>query len=229
MPLSAAQVPNLGKAPSTSDLILTHLRNAITDGSLDEGEPIRQDDVARLFSVSKIPVREALKRLEAEGLVEFHRNRGAIVTSVSGPEIAQIFEVRAILESAAIKLSIPHMGDATFERAQTVCDAFARETDVRRWAELNWQFHTCLYEDAERPFLVSTIRSVNDRLERYLRLQLSLSRDQETADVEHRRILAACIDRDTDLAGRLLFEHIIAACRSLLDNLPKSRGGSKPS
>lgn len=228
MPLSAARVPNLGKAPSTSDLILTHLRNAITDGSLDEGEPIRQDDVARLFSVSKIPVREALKRLEAEGLVEFHRNRGATVASVSEPEIAQIFEVRAILESEAVKLSIPQMSGATFERARAFCDAFARETDARRWAELNWQFHSCLYEDAGRPFLVSTIRSVNDRLERYLRLQLSLSRGQLTADDEHRRILAACIDKDKDLAGRLLFEHIMGACRSLLDSLPKGRGGSGP-
>lgn len=229
MPLPAAQVPNLGKSPSASDIILKYLRNVITDGSLDEGEPIRQDDVARLFSVSKIPVREALKRLEAEGLVEFHRNRGATVTSVSGPEIAQIFEVRAILESEAIKLSVPHMNGATFERARTFCDAFARETDVRRWAELNWQFHSCLYDDAERPFLVSTIRSVNDRLERYLRLQLSLSRGQETADLEHRRILAACIERDAELAGKLLFEHIMRACRSLLDNLPRYRGESRAS
>ncbi|MBN8949063.1 MAG: GntR family transcriptional regulator, partial [Rhizobium tropici] len=70
MPLNIEEIPNLGKAPSTSDVILKFIRDAIADGSLDEGEPIRQDDVARLFNVSKIPVREALKRLEAEGLVE---------------------------------------------------------------------------------------------------------------------------------------------------------------
>ena len=118
MPLNDIQAPNLGAAPTASDVILKFLRNAISDGSLDEGEPIRQDEVARLFNVSKIPVREALKRLEAEGLVAFQRNKGAVVTSVSEPEIAQIFETRAILESNAIRLSVPHMTEETFCEAE---------------------------------------------------------------------------------------------------------------
>ena len=91
MPLNDIQAPNLGAAPTASDVILEFLRNAISDGSLDEGEPIRQDEVARLFNVSKIPVREALKRLEAEGLVMFQRNKGAVVTRISEPEMAQMF------------------------------------------------------------------------------------------------------------------------------------------
>ncbi len=223
MPLVSATVPNLGKAPSASDIILKFIRDAITGGTLDQGEPIRQDEVARMFNVSKIPVREALKRLEAEGLVEFHRNRGAVVTSVSEPELAQIFEVRAILESSAIRLSIPHMREETFGRALAFCDAFAKETDVARWAELNWQFHSCLYEDARRPFLVSTIRSVNDRLERFLRIQLTLSQGKETADREHRGILDACRKRDAELAGRLVYDHIMRACGSLLEHLPQTR------
>ncbi|RFB83195.1 GntR family transcriptional regulator [Rhizobium leguminosarum bv. trifolii] len=225
MPFNTAQVINLGKAPTASDVILKFIRDSIADGSLDEGEPIRQDDVARLFNVSKIPVREALKRLEAEGLVEFHRNKGAIVTSVSEPEIAQIFEVRAILESNAIKLSIPHMTERTFETALAYCDAFAEETDVARWSELNWRFHSCLYEDARRPFLVNTIRSVNDRLERYLRVQLTLSHGKQTADREHRQILDACRGRDEERAAGLLYAHIMSACQSLLEHLPAKKPG----
>jgi len=213
-------LPNLGMAPSASDVILKYIRDSITDGSLDEGEPIRQDDVAKLFNVSKIPVREALKRLESEGLVEFQRNRGAIVTSISEPEIVQIFEVRAILETNAIKLAIPSMTKATFERAMSYCNAFAKETDVGRWAALNWQFHSCLYEDAQRPYLISTIRSVNDRLERYLRVQLTLSNGHQTADREHRLILKACKDRDADRASKLLEDHIMGACSSLIEHLP---------
>ncbi|OJY73348.1 MULTISPECIES: GntR family transcriptional regulator [unclassified Rhizobium] len=223
MPLNIEEIPNLGKAPSTSDVILKFIRDAIADGSLDEGEPIRQDDVARLFNVSKIPVREALKRLEAEGLVEFHRNRGAIVTSVSEPEIVQIFEVRSILESSALKLSVPFMTERTFRTARTYCDAFMEEADVARWSELNWQFHSCLYEDAQRPYLVSTIRSVNDRLERYLRVQLTLSNGKETADREHRHLLALCEAGDVDRAAAFLTDHIMQACRSLLHHLPNRR------
>lgn len=223
MPLNAAQAPNLAKAPTSSDIIHKFIRDAIADGSLNEGEPIRQDEVARMFSVSKIPVREALKRLEAEGLVEFQRNKGAIVTPVSEPEIAQIFEMRAIMESSLIRLSIPHMTEQTFRKAISYCDDFARETNVARWAELNWRFHSCLYEDAGRPVFVAQIRAVNDRLERYLRVQLTLSRGQETADREHRLLVELCRNREVEEASRLLYDHIMNACASLLESLP--RGG----
>ncbi|MCM2476413.1 GntR family transcriptional regulator [Rhizobium sp. CG5] len=221
MPLNPADLPSLGTAPTASDIIAKHIREAIVSGEFDEGEPIRQDDVAKLFDVSKIPVREALKRLEAEGLVEFQKNRGAVVTSVSEPEIAQIFEVRAMLESNAIRLSVPRMTARTFQRAEEYCDAFARETNVARWAELNWQFHSCLYEDAERSFLLNLIRSVNDRIERYLRIQLTLSGGTGVDDREHREILAACRAGDAEKAAELLTRHITKACESLLANIRK--------
>ncbi|PSH65524.1 GntR family transcriptional regulator [Phyllobacterium sophorae] len=224
MPLKVQNLPSLGSTPPTSDIIAKYIREAIITGGLDENEPIRQDDIARLFDVSKIPVREALKRLEAEGLVEFQRNRGAVVTSVTEPEIAEIFEVRGMLEANALRLSIPRMTDRTFQLAEEYCDAFARETDVARWAELNWQFHSCLYEDANKPFLLNLIRSVNDRIERYLRIQLTLSGGTGVDDREHRQILAACRGRNIDLASELLVKHITKACESLLSNLPKIRG-----
>ncbi|MGV1832837.1 GntR family transcriptional regulator [Agrobacterium vitis] len=221
MPLNPADLPSLGSAPTASNIIANHIREAIVTGEFDEGEPIRQDDVAKLFDVSKIPVREALKRLEAEGLVEFQRNRGAVVKSVSEPEIAQIFEVRAMLESNAIKLSVPRMTARTFDRAEEYCNAFAQETNVARWAELNWQFHSCLYEDADRSFLLNLIRSVNDRIERYLRIQLTLSGGTGLDDREHRQILAACRKGDADKAAELLQQHISKACESLLMHIRK--------
>lgn len=221
LPLNVQNLPSLGSTPPTSDIIAKYIREAIVTGALDENEPIRQDDIAKLFDVSKIPVREALKRLEAEGLVEFQRNRGAVVTSVTEPEIAEIFEVRGMLEANALRLSIPRMTERTFQRAEEYCDAFARETDVARWAELNWQFHSCLYEDANKPFLLNLIRSVNDRIERYLRIQLTLSGGTGVDDREHRQILAACRIRNVDLASELLTNHITKACEFLLSNLPK--------
>lgn len=221
LPLSPVDLPSLGSAPTASDIIAKHIREAIITGDFDEGEPIRQDDVAKLFDVSKIPVREALKRLEAEGMVEFQRNRGAIVKSVSEPEIAQIFEVRAMLESSALRFSVPLMTEDTFRRAQEYCDAFANETNVARYAELNWQFHSCLYEDADRPFLLNLIRSVNDRVERYLRIQLTLSGGTGVDDREHREILAACRTRNAEKAATLLYQHISKSCESLLANIRK--------
>ncbi|WP_272939098.1 MULTISPECIES: FCD domain-containing protein [Sinorhizobium] len=113
--------------------------------------------------------------------------------------------------------------EETFEKALAYCDAFAKETDVALWSELNWRFHSCLYEDAQRPFLVNTIRSVNDRLERYLRVQLTLSKGQQTADREHRQILKACRDMDEEKAADLLYAHIMNACKSLLKHLPAKK------
>jgi DNA-binding GntR family transcriptional regulator len=221
LPLSVENLPDLGAARTASDIIAEHIRNAIVRGTIEEGEPVRQDDVARLFNVSKIPVREALKRLEAEGLVAFHKNRGAIVTSLTGPEITEMFEIRAILESNAIRLSVPHMTEATFDRAQTYCDAFAEEDDAANWALLNWQFHSCLYEDAKRPFLLGLIRSINDRIERYLRVQLAISGGHRLAVSEHREILQACRAGDADEAARLIQAHIPNVYLSLISHLSK--------
>lgn len=223
MPLDAARASNLAEAPTSSDIIHRFIRDAIADGSLNEGEPVRQDEVARLFGVSKIPVREALKRLEAEGLVEFRRNKGAIVTPVSEPELAQIFEMRAIMESSLLRLSIPHMTEETFARAISYCDDFAGETDVARWSQLNWRFHSTLYEDARRPVFLAHIRALNERIERYLRIQLSLSKGQETADREHRQLVDLCRDRKIEEASNFLYGHIINACQSLLSKLAKAK------
>lgn len=225
-PITVAQTklnaPDLGNSPSTSEIITRHLRDAIVAGHFAEDEPIRQDDIARQFNVSKIPVREALKRLEAEGLVMFQRNRGAMVTRLSESELAQMFEVRMLLEDKVLRLAIPNMTEATFTRAESICREFIGENDVGRWAELNWELHACLYEPAQRPFLVNMIRSVNDKLERYLRMQMSLSAGKDRADHEHREILQACRDRDVELAVRLLDAHIAGVCQTLFEHLPSA-------
>nr|WP_218165199.1 GntR family transcriptional regulator [Pseudomonas agarici] len=213
----------MGNAPSTSEIITRHLREAIVAGNFAEDQAIRQDEIARQFNVSKIPVREALKRLEAEGLVVFQRNRGAMVTRLSEPELAQMFEVRMLLEDKVLRLAIPNMSEDTFAQAERICQEFVGEHDIGRWAELNWQLHTCLYEPAQRPFLVSLIRSVNDKLERYLRLQMSLSAGKERADHEHRDIIEACRARDVERAVKLLDEHIAGVCATLLEHLPRAR------
>jgi DNA-binding GntR family transcriptional regulator len=215
MAITLTGVPDLGAVPTASDVILKHLRNAIVTGALDEGAPIRQDEVAALFKVSKIPVREALKQLEAEGFVTFQRNRGANVASLTEPEIAEIFEVRAILESNAIRFSVPKMTDADLELASMHCRAFDEETDVSRWADLNWAFHSSLYKAADRPYLLQMIRTVNDRVERYLRVQLTVSGGHELAASEHAEILTACRNRDADKASKLVLDHILGASRSL--------------
>jgi DNA-binding GntR family transcriptional regulator len=218
--LNRLNAPDLSSTPSTSEVIVIHLREAIISGRLEEGEPVRQDDIAQMFNVSKIPVREALKRLEAEGLVQFRRHKGAVVTKISEPELAQMFEVRVLLEVQAVRLALPHMTEETFERAEQICKEFMAESDVGRWAQLNWEFHSCLYESAKRPFLVKLIRSIHDKVERYLRLQLSLSDGKDRADREHRAIIEACRKGDADKAADLVEEHLSGVFQTLHEHLP---------
>jgi len=105
-PLDALNIAKLERH-SVSDRIAEALRDVIVDGLLPVGEVLRQDEIAARFAVSKIPVREALKRLEAEGLVTFIRNRGAIVASLSTDEIVEYLDIRAMLEAHAARLAAP--------------------------------------------------------------------------------------------------------------------------
>jgi DNA-binding GntR family transcriptional regulator len=225
--LKFIDAPDLSSAPSTSEVIVKHLREAIIAGKLEEDEPIRQDDIAKTFNVSKIPVREALKRLEAEGLVKFQRYKGAVVTKISEPELAQMFEVRVLLEVQAIRLALPHMTEETFTRAERICQEFMDESNVGRWAQLNWEFHACLYEPARRPFLVSLIRSIHDKVERYLRLQLALSDGKLRADREHRSIIEACRKGDAAEAEKLVRQHLTGVFQTLHEHLPNEVVGGQ--
>ena len=94
---------------STPDLIADALREAIVRGIFQEGQSLRQDEIATQFGVSRIPVREALRQLEAEGLVTLHLNRGAMVSALSPAEAQEIFEIRSALEVKAIQLAIPKL------------------------------------------------------------------------------------------------------------------------
>ena len=144
------------------------------------------------------------------------------VLAPNDAELAQMFEVRMLLEDKLLRLAIPNMTADTFARAERICQEFVGEDDVGRWAELNWELHACLYEPAQRPFMISLIRSVNDKLERYLRMQMSLSAGKHRADHEHREILDACRAGDVELAVKLLDEHIAGVCKTLFEHLPQS-------
>lgn len=208
---------------STSDFISETLRNAIVSGQLECGLVLRQDDLAARFEVSKIPVREALKRLEAEGLVTFIRNRGAVVASLSTAEIWEYVEIRAMLEARAAELSAPRISDEHLAQAAAAIDAFGSETAPNRWGELNWQLHSVLYADAGRPVLLAEIRSLYDKVERYVRALLSVTTEMPKTQREHRAILDAFSRRNPDEAASLTRAHVLDGGASLVKYLSEHR------
>ncbi|THF61865.1 GntR family transcriptional regulator [Pseudothauera nasutitermitis] len=210
--------PTRARVSSTSDQIADALRRAIADGLLPAGAMLRQDDIAARFEVSKIPVREALKRLEAEGLVRFNPHRGAVVASLSAAALAEYLEIRALLEGHAAALAAPRITDEQLAEARARLDDFACATEPARRGALNWAFHAALYQAAERPLLVEEIRALHHKVERYVAAAVERHADTEMPKTrgEHEAILAAFTRRDADAAACLTRAHVRGAGASLL-------------
>lgn len=208
---------------STSDFIAETLREAIVSGQLPSGMLLKQDELAERFHVSKIPVREALKRLEAEGLVTFMRHKGAVVASMSPDEIWEYVEIRAMLEARAAELSAPHITEVNLEQARQALEAFGSERNPARWGEANWRLHSALYIDARRPVLMAEIRSLYDKVERYVRALLSVTPELPKTQREHQEILEAFAARNAERAAALTRAHVLDGGASLLRYLSEHR------
>jgi DNA-binding GntR family transcriptional regulator len=214
-------------------MTLEALRERILHGVYPEGEPLRQDAIADELGVSRIPVREALRQLEAEGLVTFNPHRGAVVSTLSLSEIEELFELRALIELDLLRRAMPRVAHEDVVRAKEILDAYEtalRNGDVASWGEMNWQFHSTLLAPADRPFTLGVAQRLHQQCDRYLRMQLALTHGELRANEEHRAILAAVRKKDVRRAGELLREHILGAGRALGDFLrhervPQSRGG----
>ncbi|WP_198669616.1 GntR family transcriptional regulator [Pelagibacterium sediminicola] len=210
---------DLSKQASSADVIYNALRDAIIRGEIGEGGALRQDTIAQMFRVSRIPVREAMQRLEAQGLVVSERHKGAVVASLSVEQITEIFQFRALIEPIVIEMAVPLMTEKTLAEAQGHCDAFAAETDPLRWGDLNRAFHRVLYRDAGKPYFLSVVDKTNDLVERYVRLVLYFVQGMRHAVAEHQAILDACKERDAKGAAELTRRHIELASETLVDYL----------
>ncbi len=215
----SARASNLGARVSSSDVIHEALRAAIVRGELAEGLTLRQDAIAKMFNVSRIPVREALKQLEASGMVTSIHYKGVVVSRISIAEIEEIFDFRSIVEPRLIAHAVPRMTAQSLDQAQRLCDLFAQETDGARWGDLNRLFHAALYRDADLPYYFAAAGAANDRIERYIRTHLTLAHGRQRAIVEHQQIVDACRLGDAQLAAELTRQHIVQASASLIEAL----------
>jgi DNA-binding GntR family transcriptional regulator len=211
---------------------LQALRERILRGELLEGEQLRQEALAEELGVSRIPLREALRQLQSEGLVTFYPHRGAVVSTLSPEEISEAFELRAVLEPDLLRRAIPNLSEADFAKARSDLAAYEADLqsgDVSTWGERNWQFHSTLLEPAHRPLSLGIVQNLNYHSNRYVRLQLMLTHGETRATQEHQLILAHCEKRETDAACSLLIEHILHAGRSLVEYLRTHRRGDQES
>lgn len=225
---SSRASPARGGVPrkTVAMLVLEAIRDRILHGDYPEGTPLRQDAIAAELGVSRIPVREALRQLEAEGLVSFSPHVGAIVSTLSLDEIREVFELRALIEADLLRRAFPHLTREVLDRAEAVLDDYEEaleKGDVRAWGTLNWLFHSTLYLPERHPLAINIVQQLHNHSDRYQRMQLKLTHGETRANREHRAILSAVREGEQQHAISLLSSHILGAGRGLIEFLRSQR------
>jgi DNA-binding GntR family transcriptional regulator len=212
---------------SLASAVLERLREKILSGELREGEQLRQDAIATEFQISRIPVREALSHLAAEGLITIVANRGAVVSALPAEEIMELFETRAVLECHMLRFAIPNMTETDFRTAEDVLrnyeESLEKDSEVKSWGMLNWSFHSALYAPAKRPFMLAYAKALNINCDRYTRLHLVFTRDLHRAGRAHRELLEACKTGNPDVAAGAMWKHITEAGAELKEIIQRAR------
>jgi len=203
---------------TTSDHVADSLRAAILEGQFDDGEELNQVELARHFRVSRVPVREALRRLEAEGLISAEAHRRAVVVGFSRKRVHEIFELRALLEGYLLERAAPAMDAERIAELRALCDTMDATDDQGRWLELNHTFHQLLLALSDSVTAVALVDQLRGQVGRYVRRYGVLSRTQEASE-EHRQIVDALERGDVTRARKALEEHIAQTLRGIAGQL----------
>ncbi|HEY4279730.1 MAG TPA: GntR family transcriptional regulator [Conexibacter sp.] len=208
--LLIGDAPELRNRRTSSDYIADALRAAINSGQLEDGAVLNQVELAEHFGVSRVPVREAIRRLEAEGLIEAAAHRRAVVRGLSLDRIAEVYELRVLLEGHLTASATDRIDRDRLEQLATLNRAMRDERDHTRWLELNARFHTMLYEPADKPTALELVETLRQRGERYVQMWSSGRGLERTAQVtrEHAAILRAVRARDREGARDATMMHI---------------------
>jgi DNA-binding GntR family transcriptional regulator len=203
---------------TVKDQLVNHLRDDIVRGSFEPGEHLRLEDIAVRFDISTMPVREALRDLESEGLVTIYPHRGAVVTELTVEDLEDIYDIRATLEAMATRLAVPRMTEAIFEDLALV---IARMDDqlghVASLVKLNHEFHYTLYCASGRRHLCDLNHTLRYRTQHYLHAYIDDLGSMALAQGEHRAILDACRRGHAEEAAELVRGHVAEVGRAIVE------------
>ncbi|KAF2389005.1 MULTISPECIES: GntR family transcriptional regulator [Pseudomonas] len=207
-PLNSIKVNGPIPAHLARSVIEETLRSAILDGRIPCGTALRQQDLADLFGVSRMPVREALRQLEAQSLLNVVAHKGAVVAALVQGDATETYELRILLESEALRRSIPLLEAADFELAARYIDELETEHNYTEIGRLNRLFHMALYSKAPNRRLLRLVEDGLNEEERFLRFNLEAMGLGKLSQEDHRSLLRAVEDRNVELAVELLEHHL---------------------
>lgn len=207
------------KHKTLSGALINEIRQAILSGRYAAGTQLRQDALAEAYGVSRIPVREVLFQLEAEGLVRIVPQRGAIVSTLSREEIDDVFALRVLLEprlflGSAPKLDRDDLAQLDERQAEYVRSIAAGK--IEDYGRLNSELHMAMYHRAEMPRSQQIVASLLQTSDRYTRVQLSSQAAMNRAMTEHAELIGLCRSGEFDKAAVLLADHIASVRTDLI-------------
>lgn len=204
------------------DVVFKTLREAILKGNLAPGERLMEIQLANQLGVSRTPIREAIRKLELEGLVIMIPRRGAEVARITEKDLKDVLEVRTSLEELAISLACERISDVSVEALKEALKNFEAAInggDVTKIAESDVAFHDIIFAATDNARLIQIVNNLREQMYRY---RLEYLKDYTTHDrlyKEHEEIVAAIADRDKALARKLIVEHIYHQELTVIKNI----------
>ncbi len=202
------------------DVVFQTLRRAIITGELGPGERLMETKLADKLGVSRTPIREAIKKLEQEGLVIMIPRKGAQVAQFTEKDIKDVLEVRAALEALAARLACQRMDDRDFLKLQLAIAEYnyaAKQNDLEMMIEKDVEFHDIICNATENDKLISMFNSLKEQVNRYRIAYLKNEEEDNTVEEEHNSILEALKNKDEALASKLASQHINTQCEAITD------------
>ncbi|HDS0930682.1 GntR family transcriptional regulator [Pseudomonas sp. ER28] len=216
-------VPDKHRHKTAMDYVVESLREGILSGAIAEGTALRQEELASKFGLSRMPVRDAIRQLEAEGLVTYEVHKGASVAIMTIEDIVEIYDMRIMAECTALDFGFDNIVENDLAQMYELVSTMEHATDPHHLSELNEKFHYFLYAKAKRPRLLALIKSLHDSVDRHLRFLLTNLDYHKKSQQDHKSILSACAEGDREAAKHFLAEHLAEGRDAIVTFLEKRR------
>jgi len=222
--VDAPPAAHAGRQGLLTERVYRQLRLDILNGSLRPGQILRQEELARRCRVSRVPLREAMARLTAEGLLVLRPRRGYAVISLDASEIVEVFELRAVTEQHAGYIAARSRRPEDVAEAARLVAAMAaldpaNPEEAAEWSRLNYDFHACIIGATRRKRLMQITASLRDAVEPYIRFEMRLTGDAHEAERDHRELLEAFRAGDARGLAELCRLHVERTSERLLHHL----------
>jgi DNA-binding GntR family transcriptional regulator len=213
----------INRHQTRTEYVIEHLKGQILNGVIKGGDALRQNAIAKELGVSHIPVREALLRLAEQGLVKLQPHKGAVVHELSSREIDELSALRLVIERDALRRALPKLSVEELDQASAVLERYesivTQREDMEIWGDLNFQFHSILYQLHQYPATYRILRDLHRQSDRYIRVLLLVTGWHGCTHDEHRQFLECARARDIEAAESLLEYHIMHASETISQHL----------